>query len=182
MGKSRRSGMNREATGAQNQLGDTVLGARVELVMEAGFRGARVAAGAGQSILVRPPARTVWATEARTGMGYDEGSLVVDGRRVKVNNPRARSVHGEELRLPHWKAFKAADLLVEGGAGADPERRDDALIRSLAREAARRGRVIGHELIERLPAVNVLGHLPRHIRPWFGVKIRKAWSIDNAAA
>lgn len=44
---------------------------------------------------------------------YDEGSLVMGGRRVKVRKPRARSVDGQELPLPHWERFKATDPLEE---------------------------------------------------------------------
>src|SRR5256712_10989643 len=37
--------------------------------------------------------------------GYDVGELVLGGRKVRIAKPRARSVDGCELELPHWRHF-----------------------------------------------------------------------------
>lgn len=45
--------------------------------------------------------------------GHDEGVLVLGGRKVRVPKPRARSVDGCELELPHWRHFGQEDPLDE---------------------------------------------------------------------
>jgi putative transposase len=45
--------------------------------------------------------------------GHVGSSLVLGGRRVAVNRPRARSVEGRELRLPSWREWSARDPLEE---------------------------------------------------------------------
>ena len=45
--------------------------------------------------------------------GHVPSSLVMGGRRVKVERPRARSVDGHELSLPSWQAWSARDPLDE---------------------------------------------------------------------
>ena len=45
--------------------------------------------------------------------GYDVGELVLGGRKVRVPKPRARSVEGRELELPHWRHFSQEDPLDE---------------------------------------------------------------------
>jgi hypothetical protein len=49
----------------------------------------------------------------RTGNwhGTTTGSVVLGGRLVKVDRPRARTTAGEEIGLDTWKAFSFADLL-----------------------------------------------------------------------
>jgi hypothetical protein len=37
--------------------------------------------------------------------GHTMGELVLGGRRVQVERPRARSVDGKEVTLPSWRAF-----------------------------------------------------------------------------
>jgi putative transposase len=43
--------------------------------------------------------------------GSVPSSLSLGGRRVEVERPRARSVHGQELSLPSWRAWSARDPL-----------------------------------------------------------------------
>jgi putative transposase len=43
--------------------------------------------------------------------GHVASSLVLGGRRVAVQRPRARSVAGRELRLPSWREWSARDPL-----------------------------------------------------------------------
>jgi putative transposase len=45
--------------------------------------------------------------------GYVASSLVLGGRRVAVQRPRARSVEGRELRLPSWREWSASDPLEQ---------------------------------------------------------------------
>ena len=45
--------------------------------------------------------------------GHAGSSLVLGGRRVAVNRPRARTVEGHELRLPSWREWSARDPLDE---------------------------------------------------------------------
>jgi len=45
--------------------------------------------------------------------GHVASSLVLGGRRVAVQRPRARSVEGGELRLPSWREWSARDPLDE---------------------------------------------------------------------
>src|ERR1700726_5274373 len=45
--------------------------------------------------------------------GHVASSLVLGGRRVAVNRPRARSIEGRELRLPSWREWSARDPLDE---------------------------------------------------------------------
>lgn len=43
--------------------------------------------------------------------GHAPGELVMGGRRVQVTRPRARTIDGQEVRLPSWSAFSAEDPL-----------------------------------------------------------------------
>ena len=45
--------------------------------------------------------------------GHVASSLVMGGRRVAVQRPRARTVEGHELRLPSWRKWSARDPLEE---------------------------------------------------------------------
>jgi putative transposase len=45
--------------------------------------------------------------------GYDQGQLVMGGRKVSVAKPRVRGVHGGEVTLPTWEAFRSIDPLNE---------------------------------------------------------------------
>src|SRR5262249_12110051 len=41
--------------------------------------------------------------------GHAASSLVLGGRRVAVNRPRARSIDGHELSLPSWREWSTRD-------------------------------------------------------------------------
>jgi len=45
--------------------------------------------------------------------GHVPSSLVLGGRRVEIERPRARSTEGHELSLPSWRAWSARDPLNE---------------------------------------------------------------------
>ena len=46
-----------------------------------------------------------------TRYGYDDGSVVLGGRRVAVRKPRVRTVSGEEVPLPTYERFNEEDPL-----------------------------------------------------------------------
>jgi putative transposase len=48
---------------------------------------------------------------AATRYGYDDGSVVLGGRRVAVRKPRVRSIAGEEIVLPTYQRFNEEDPL-----------------------------------------------------------------------
>jgi transposase-like protein len=52
-------------------------------------------------------------TRSARRAGSARGELVMGGRRVQVRRPRARTLAGEEIQLPSWKAFAAEDPLDE---------------------------------------------------------------------
>ena len=43
--------------------------------------------------------------------GYDEGQLVLGGRKVRVRKPRVRQARGAEIPLPSWQHFASEDPL-----------------------------------------------------------------------
>lgn len=45
--------------------------------------------------------------------GYDQGQLVIGGRKISVAKPRVRRVAGGEVSLPTWEAFRQSDPLDE---------------------------------------------------------------------
>jgi putative transposase len=45
--------------------------------------------------------------------GYTRGELVMRGRPLSVDRPRARTVTGEEVALPSWRFFSEEDPLTE---------------------------------------------------------------------
>ena len=65
--------------------------------------------------------------------GSAPGSLVMGGRRVRVQRPRVRDEQGE-VTLPSWRTFSQEDPL-EARYGADGPRGSDALIGADARDA-----------------------------------------------
>jgi len=56
-----------------------------------------------------------WQGGQRTAYryGYEQGRVVLGGRKVQLNRPRVRSVGGEELALPSWVAMRQEDPLHE---------------------------------------------------------------------
>jgi transposase-like protein len=45
--------------------------------------------------------------------GHAQGELVMGGRRLSADRPRARTVEGEEVELPSWRFFSEEDPLTE---------------------------------------------------------------------
>ena len=65
-----------------------------------------------RELIVGPKHR--WSTE-RTAYryGYDEGPVVMGGRKIRVRKPRARSVAGAEVILPSWEWATQEDPIDE---------------------------------------------------------------------
>jgi hypothetical protein len=64
--------------------------------------------GSGACRVVRTALRTSGRAPG-AAVGARGGSLVMGGRRVKVERPRARGVDGHELSLPSWRAWSSRD-------------------------------------------------------------------------
>jgi putative transposase len=56
-----------------------------------------------------------WQRGQRTAYryGYEQGRVVLGGRKVQLSRPRVRRVGGEELSLPSWVAMRQEDPLHE---------------------------------------------------------------------
>jgi putative transposase len=56
-----------------------------------------------------------WQGEQRTAYryGYEQGRVVLGGRKVPLSRPRVRRVGGQELALPSWVAMRQEDPLHE---------------------------------------------------------------------
>ena len=114
MGKGRRRATSRKAQRPRSELLENVLAARSDLlglVMEAGF-------GVLGCLLERDRAQLCGQRHARSEQrrayrhGYDEGSLVFGGRRVKARKPRVRSLQGRQMIASRVRVAERA----EGGA------------------------------------------------------------------
>jgi transposase-like protein len=57
------------------------------------------------------PKGKVSAERAAYRYGYDEGTVVMGGRKVRVDKPRVRSVDGKEIALPGWEWATREDPL-----------------------------------------------------------------------
>ena len=81
-----------------------------ELVVGAGMRVVAQLLEEERAVICGPryqhlPLRTAHRT------GHARGELVLGGRRVQVRRPRARTVGGEEVRLPSWEQWSQKDPL-----------------------------------------------------------------------
>lgn len=59
------------------------------------------------------PARKQQIEREAYRYGYDQGQLVMGGRKVSMAKPRVRRVAGGEVTLPAWEAFRDTDPLDE---------------------------------------------------------------------
>jgi transposase-like protein len=80
------------------------------IAMQAGLATLRVMLEEDRRRLCGPKGRPDPEREA-TRYGYDEGSVVLGGRRVAVRKPRVRTVAGEEVALPTYQRFNEEDPL-----------------------------------------------------------------------
>jgi len=90
---------------------DTRLALR-DFLLAAGLKELREAFEEDRTLLCGPKGKFQTARRAYRH-GHDVGELVLGGRRVRVRKPRARSVDGCELELPHWRHFGQEDPLDE---------------------------------------------------------------------
>lgn len=82
----------------------------LELSMNMGLETLRVMLEEDRSRLCGPKGHPDRNREA-TRYGYDDGSVVLGGRRVGVRKPRVRSMGGEEVSLPTYRRFNQEDPL-----------------------------------------------------------------------
>ena len=80
------------------------------IAMKAGLETLRVMLEEDRRCLCGPKGRPDPEREA-TRYGYDDGSVVLGGRRVSVRKPRVRTVAGEEVVLPTYQHFNREDPL-----------------------------------------------------------------------
>lgn len=101
-GPTRRSGLA-ELSGRASLL---------EMVLSSGFERVMEMLEEDRERLCGPARR--WQPERQAyRYGYDEGSLVLGGRKVRVPKPRVRSLEGREVELPSWRGFAREDPLEE---------------------------------------------------------------------
>jgi transposase-like protein len=86
--------------------------------------------------------------------GVEPSSLALGGRRVAVTKPRVRSVAGEELVLPTWRALAESDLLSELAvsrmlAGVSTRRYATAGLEPVGREVAEASRGTSKSAVSR---------------------------------
>ncbi len=103
------------ASSGQLLLPRAVLDTRLALrdfLLAAGLKELRKAFEEDRTLLCGPKGK--FQTDRRAYRhGHDVGELVLGGRKVRVRKPRARSVDGCELELPHWRHFGQEDPLDE---------------------------------------------------------------------
>jgi len=80
------------------------------IAMKAGLETLRVMLEDDRQRLCGPKGRPHPEREA-TRYGYDDGSVVLGGRRVAVRKPRVRTIAGEEVVLPTYRHFNQEDPL-----------------------------------------------------------------------
>jgi transposase-like protein len=96
----------------QLELGDAMRRDLREFVIAAGTAALAAVLEDERTRAVGPMYAHLPARRARRA-GSAPGELVMGGRRVQVRRPRARTLAGEEIRLPSWTTFASEDPLNE---------------------------------------------------------------------
>jgi putative transposase len=122
MKKSVRRELRREAAEKERRRQEYVV-EMARTLMSAGLCLRRMVHAVGFEVLSRlleadreelcGPARKKQVDREAYRYGYDQGQVVLGGRKVSVPKPRVRSVAGEELALPTWQEVAAEDPLME---------------------------------------------------------------------
>jgi transposase-like protein len=82
----------------------------LQFVLAEGFKEVADMLEADREALCGPLRR--WQPDRRAyRYGYDEGQLVLGGRKVRVRKPRVREAGGGEIPLPSWQRFASEDPL-----------------------------------------------------------------------
>ncbi len=82
----------------------------LQVVLAKGFEEVGVLLEADREELCGPLRR--WQPDRQAyRYGYDEGQLVLGGRKLRVRKPRVRQVDGGEIPLPSWQQFASEDPL-----------------------------------------------------------------------
>lgn len=84
-----------------------------ELVMSTGLAVFEAMLEEDRQALCGPAGAWQGAQRAAYRYGYEQGRVVLGGRKVELKRPRVRSVGGEELALPSWLAMRQEDPLDE---------------------------------------------------------------------
>jgi len=112
VGKAR-SRSERPASGAESCTPEGDLDPRrtlLQVVLAQGFGSVAALLEADREALCGSPRR--WQAQRQAYRhGYDEGQLVLGGRKVRVRKPRVRRAGGKEIPLPSWKQFASEDPL-----------------------------------------------------------------------
>jgi len=112
VGKAR-SRTGRPASSAESRSPEVDLDPRrtlLQVVLAQGFGSVAALLEADREALCGSPRR--WQAERQAyRYGYDEGQLVLGGRKVRVRKPRVRRAGGKEIPLPSWKQFASEDPL-----------------------------------------------------------------------
>ena len=99
--------------GKARSMGTPVLDPRqslLQMVLATGFEEVAARLEADREELCGPPRR--WQPERQAyRYGYDQGQLVLGGRKVRVRKPRVRGAEGGEIPLPSWQQFASEDPL-----------------------------------------------------------------------
>mgnify|MGYP000063656524 CR=1 FL=1 len=110
-----RSAIGRKAARERSRLTDTVEALRSDLrafVMDAGYRVFLDLLEGERELLCGPRYAHIEGREAYRH-GYDQGKLVLGGRKISVPRPRVRTVDGQEVELETWNAVAAEDPLED---------------------------------------------------------------------
>ena len=121
MGKSGRSAARKKVRVVQNEsskprilpLAELLVEADLalhEMVVQTGLQVLEALLEEDREALCGP--RSKPQTERQTYRhGFDQGQLVLGGRKISVRKPRCRTVGGLEVQLPSWQEFAAEDPL-----------------------------------------------------------------------
>lgn len=84
-----------------------------ELVLAVGLEVFEAMLEEDREALCGPASKFQGEQRAAYRYGYEQGRVVLGGRKVALRRPRVRSVGGEELALPSWVAMREEDPLHE---------------------------------------------------------------------
>jgi transposase-like protein len=109
-----RSGSGRPASAGEKGVPEEGLDPRrslLQVVLAKGFEQVEAMLEADREALCGPRRR--WQPDRQAyRYGYDQGQLVLGGRKVRVRKPRVREAGGREIPLPSWQQFASEDPLL----------------------------------------------------------------------
>lgn len=121
MKKSARRAARREAAAAREKARQRHVVEIARMLVDANYTLRRMVLNVGFEVLQRlleedreqlcGPRRKKQEERQAYRYGYDQGPVVLGGRKVSVPKPRVRSVDNQEIQLPTWVQMAAADPL-----------------------------------------------------------------------